>query len=143
MQRSAITPDEFIASLPDDVRDDVAALDRDIASLMAGRERVLWEGAMWGGTQQSIIGYGAYQAVNRSGDAVDWFLVGLARQTRHLSLYVNAVEDGAYLPHAFAKRLGKVRLGSASIAFRRLEDLDRQVLREMISRALELVPEAR
>jgi hypothetical protein len=140
MQRSAITPDEFIASLPDDVRADVADLDRDISAVMAGHERVLWEGVMWGGTQQSIIGYGAYRALNRSGDEVDWFLVGLARQKSHLSLYVNAVQDGAYLPHAYASRLGKVKVGSASIAFRRLSDIDRTVLHEMIGRALELVP---
>jgi hypothetical protein len=66
--------------------------------------------------------------------------VGLARQKSHLSLYVNAVQDGAYLPHAFATRLGKVKLGSASIAFRSLADIHRTVLREMIARALELVP---
>ena len=124
MQRSDTDPDQFIASLPDGVREDIAALDAEIAAIMAGHERVLWEGVMWGGTEQRIIGYGAQRYVNRSGQDVDWFLIGLARQKGHLSLYVNAADDGAYLGQRYADRLGKVKVGSATITFKRLADLD-------------------
>jgi len=127
-------PDSFIAALPDGVREDVAALDAEIGAALAGEERVLWEGVMWGGTEQRIIGYGSQRYMNRSGTKVDWFLVGLARQKDHLSLYVNAVDDGAYLVKRYADRLGKARVGSAVITFRRLADLDRVVLRELLSR---------
>jgi hypothetical protein len=133
MQRSPLDPDVFIASLPDDVREDVAALDAEIGAAMAGQERVLWEGVMWGGTEQRIIGYGSLRSVNRSGVEVDWFLVGLARQKDHLSVYVNAVEDGAYVVGRYADRLGKVKVGSAVISFRRLSDLELPVLREMLA----------
>jgi hypothetical protein len=138
MQRSDTDPDELIAALPDGVREDVAALDRDIGALMVGHERALWEGTMWGGTEQRIIGYGAQHYVNRSGKSVDWFLIGLARQKDHLSLYVNAAEDGAYLGQRYADRLGKVKVGSASITFKRVSDLDMPTLREMVIRAREL-----
>lgn len=142
MQRSTTTPDAFIASLPDEARHDIASLDADISVVMAGRERVLWEGVMWGGTQQAIIGYGSYQAVNRSGGHVDWFLVGLARQKRYLSLYMNAVENGTSLVQAYASRLGRVRVGSANVSARRAADIDRTALLAMITKARDLTDEA-
>ena len=89
-------------------------------------------------TDQHIIGYGSQRSVNRSGAEVDWFLVGLACQKAHLSLYVSAVDEGAYLVKRYADRLGKVKIGSAVITFKRLADMDRSVLREMVTRAREL-----
>jgi hypothetical protein len=134
MERSTTDPDTYIASLPDGVREDVIALDAEIRTVMQGHERVLWEGVMWGGTEQRIVGYGAQRTVNRSGKDVDWFLIGLARQKDHLSLYVNAVEDGEYLVKRYSDRLGKARVGSAAITFRRLADVDRTALRELLVR---------
>jgi hypothetical protein len=138
MERSTTTPDEFIAGLPDATREDIATLDGVISAAMAGKERVLWEGVMWGGTDQRIIGYGAMQYVNRSGTSVDWFIIGLAAQKQYLSLYVNAVDGGAYILHAYAGRLGKVKVGSAHATFRRASDIDLGVLREMAAQAREV-----
>lgn len=138
MERSTTTPDAFIASLPDEVRGDIAELDRLITGAMAGEDRVLWEGVFWGGTQQRIIGYGAYRSVGRKGGEVDWFKVGLARQKDHISLYINAVEDGRYLVQAYADRLGKAKVGSSNVAFKRLADLDQDVLLQLVRRAATL-----
>jgi hypothetical protein len=135
MQRSETDPDDFIASLPDGAREDVAALDAEITALMSGHERVLWEGVMWGGTEQRIIGYGAQRYVNRSGKQVDWFLIGLARQKDHLSLYVNAADEAGYLSQRFAGKLGRVKVGSANITFKRLSDVDLPALRELLAAA--------
>ena len=67
-------------------------------------------------------------------------LVGLARQKSTYSLYLNAVRDGAYLGRSYGGRLGKVKLGSASIGFTRLEHLDLEVLTEMLREADGLTP---
>jgi len=139
MQRSSTTPDAYLASLPKPTRDDLVALDREISAVMSDQERVLWEGPMWGGTHQRIIGYGAYRYTNRSGDDVDWFVVGLAAQKSYLSLYVNAVEGGRYIGQDYADRLGKVKAGSANLQFKRLADIDLDVLRELVARARELM----
>jgi hypothetical protein len=141
MQRSSIAPDDFIASLPDDVRDEITALDADLARIFIGLERALWEGPMWGGTHQRIIGYGAVRQANRSGASVDWFVIGLAVQKAHLSLYVSAVDDGQYLVKRYADRLGKVKVGSANVTFRRLSDVELPVLVEMAERARDLMSE--
>jgi hypothetical protein len=139
MQRSATSPDDHIADLPEGVRDDIATLDTHLSRIFAGHERVLWEGPMWGGTHQRIIGYGEYRQENRSGASVDWFVVGLAVQKAHLSLYVNAAEDGEYLARRYADRLGKVKSGSANVTFKRLSDVELPVLLEMAERARDLV----
>lgn len=94
MERTTTDPDDLIASLPDRFRDDVARLDAEISRVMAGHPRVLWEGVFWGGTEQRIIGYGDLVQRRSRGEPVEWFVVGLAAQKDHLSLYVNAVEDG-------------------------------------------------
>lgn len=138
MQRSTTTPDAFIATLPDGVRDDIATLDAVIAEAMSPEERSLWEGVFWGGTTQHIIGYGSYRYKGRSGAEGEWFKVGLAAQKNYLSLYVNAAEDGHYLAKVYAPRLGKVKASSANLQFKRAADCDLDVLREMVARAREL-----
>jgi hypothetical protein len=142
MRPSATTPDEHLAALPDEVREDMSALDAALARIFAGDQRLLWEGVMWGGTEQRIIGYGRFRQVNRSGAEVDWFVVGLAVQKRHLSLYVSAVEDGQYLVKRHADRLGKVKVGNANVTFKHLADLDLPVVLEMAERARDLMVEA-
>ena len=134
MQRSETTPDEFLASLPEEQRPDMTQLDAELSEVFAGEERVLWEGPMWGGRHQRIIGYGAMIQAQRSGD-VEWFVVGLAAQKNYLSIYVNAAEDGEYLAKRYGSRLGKVKAGSANLQFKRAADIDLDVLREMAERA--------
>lgn len=138
MERSSRSPDDHIASLPDGVREDVASVDAVIADAMSGEERVLWEGVFWGGSQQAIIGYGAYRYKGRSGAEGEWFVVGLAAQKKYLSLYVNVADGGKSLLQAFAPRLGKAKASSANLQFKRAADLDLDVLREMIVRARQL-----
>lgn len=139
MQRSTRSPDEHIASLPDGVREDIAIVDAAIAEVMAGEERVLWEGVFWGGSRQAIIGYGAFAYSGRGGAQAEWFKIGLAAQKSYLSLYVNAAEDGQYLARAWAPRLGKVKAGSANLQFRHAADLDLDVLRQLVARVQELL----
>lgn len=142
MQRSPTSPDAFLAGLPDGVREDMVALDRVLADAFAGDERVLWEGAFWGGTQQHIIGYGAYRYVGRSGATGEWFVVGLAAQKNYLSIYVNANDEGAYLSETYGPRLGNVRAKRANVQLKRASDVDLAVLLEMAARARELVAAA-
>lgn len=125
-------------SLPQDVRGDMVSLDALITHAMPGFDRVLWEGKFWGGSDQQIIGYGHLSTINSKGDVVDWFHVGLAVQKNHLSVYVNVTEKGEYLGARYGKRLGKVKVGAASLAFRHMKDIDADVFSEMMDRAAEL-----
>ncbi len=140
MQRSEMSPDEFLASLPDDVRDDMVAIDGALAPAFAGDERVLWEGPFWGGTRQHIIGYGSYHYRGRSGAEGEWFVVGLAAQKKYLSVYVNAADDGEPLTQRYASRLGTVKAARSNLQVKHASDLDLDVLRELAARAREVAP---
>jgi hypothetical protein len=140
MEKVATDPDAFLASFGDDVRPTMQRLDELIREALPGRARTLWEGTFWGGTDQQILGYGDIIQPRPKGESVEWFLVGLARQARHCSVYVNAVDGGAYLLHQYRDRLGKVKVGSASIAITALDVVDLDALAELLRRAHELTP---
>lgn len=127
--------EEFLEGVPRERRETVRAVHETITTAAPQLEPWLWRGKMWGGTDQTILGYGAYDYTNRSGDDSRWYLVGLANQKAYVSLYVHAVRDGRYLGQVYGDRLGKVKLGSASISFRKLEDLDLGGVAEMVREA--------
>lgn len=139
MQRSTTSPDQYLDALPEPARADVVTLDKHISSNLAGLERVVWEGKFWGGSEQKIIGYGEYTQQNRSGSTVEWFIVGLALQKNYISVYVNAVEDNQYLVEKYADQFGKVKTGKSSITFKRLDDVDLDVLMEVVTKARKLM----
>ena len=141
METTNTDPTDHIASLPDEVRGDVELLDREIVARMPGASRLLWEGKMWGGTDQQIIGYGDFSYTNASGKDVHWFMVGLANQKNYISMYVNAVGEGGYLLNEYKARLGKVKTGSASISFNAVDDVDLEVLMELVERAASQIPD--
>jgi hypothetical protein len=140
MQRSTRSPDEFIASLPDDVRDDIATLDRAISDVMAGHERVLWEGKFWGGTDQHIVGYGSYAYKGRSGASGEWFVIGLAAQKNYITVYGAAPAADTVDGRAIRERLGKAKIGRSTVTFKRLSDVDLATLIELVGRARDVAP---
>ena len=134
MKRTAASVDDHLAAIGGQRGEDMRLLDRSIREQLPGQPRFLYEGTFWGGSDQQIVGYGTMDYVNRSGESVEWFLVGLAAQKNYISIYVNAVEDGAYLLAAYKDRLGKVKAGSASISFGNVDDLEFETLMELIGR---------
>jgi hypothetical protein len=124
--------DHHLASLPQHVRVDMELLDTEIVARMPDASRVLFEGKFWGGSDQKIIGYGEFQYTNSSGKTVEWFMVGLAAQKNYLSMYVNAVDDEGYVLARYKDRLGKAKIGSASISFKTVDDVDLGVLMELV-----------
>lgn len=139
MERTDTVPDAYIDGLPEDVREDMTELDHRLSRVFSHEPRFMWEGRFWGGSDQSIIGYGEFSYTNSSGREVRWFAVGLAAQKQYISVYVNAVEDGAYLLRQYDGRLGKVKIGSASLSFRSLDDLEIETFEELIIRARDLI----
>jgi hypothetical protein len=140
MKKTRRNPTLYLESLPAEARAPMRRLDRLIARIMKGKGRTLWEGVFWGGTPQAIIGYGDFTQSRPRGKTVAWFMVGLALQKNYISLYVNAVEGGQYLAHKYKSRLGKVKVGSASISFRNLDEVDFDVLTELVTTARKHLP---
>ena len=84
-----------------------------------------------------VLGYGLMPYRPRSArETTTWPLIALAAQKRHLSLYVCAVVDGAYLAEARAERLGRVSCGRSCIRFSSLDRVDRAELTALLQDAV-------
>ena len=85
----------------------------------------------------AMLGYGLMPCRPTSAkETTTWPLIALAAQKRHLSLYVCAVVDGAYLPERRADRLGKVSCGKSCIRFTSLDRVDTGELSALVRDAV-------
>ncbi|HEU5113941.1 MAG TPA: DUF1801 domain-containing protein [Acidimicrobiia bacterium] len=125
----------FIASLPDERRSDLERVDAVLSKVMRGHSRSLWGGKFWGGSEQSIIGYGDHTYQRSDKKTVEWFIVGLAPQKNYNSIYINAADDDGYVIERYADRLGKVKVRGAAITFKKADELDLEVLEEVATLA--------
>lgn len=84
------------------------------------------EPKMWG---KSLIGFGNYHYKYESGREGDWFRVGFSPRKANISLY---------LIYGFTKyeelinKLGKHKTGKGCLYVNKLDDIDRDVLKELI-----------
>jgi hypothetical protein len=89
--------------------------------------------AMWG---TSIVGFGQYRYKYPSGREGDWFKVGFSPRKQNISLYTmcdfNRSKD-------LMAKLGKHKAGKGCLYIKRLEDIDRNVLKQIIKQATEFL----
>lgn len=138
MEKTDRNIEDFLESLPEESRGDMQELDATISEVMQGREKALYAGKFWGGSDQEIIGYGTQTYQRSDKQQVTWFNVGLALQKNYISIYVNVVEGREYLPEKYGKDLGKVKIGKSSIGFASLADIDLTKLVALLERARDL-----
>ncbi|WP_141617297.1 DUF1801 domain-containing protein [Myxococcus sp. AB036A] len=100
----------------------------DCRALIALLEEVTQEPPrMWG---PSIVGFGAYRYTYESGRSGEAPLVGFAIRGRELVIYVTAEQDRQ---QSLLARLGPHKIGKSCLYFKRLADLDRRVLKELVA----------
>lgn len=127
MQKTTADIESYLASLPDEYKDDMMKLDKEISKVMKGETRDLWGGKFWGGSEQSIIGYKDCNYTNSKKEIVKWFCVGLALQKNYISVYISA-----YKVKDHVAKLGKVKAGSSSISFKKLSDVNLDELLKLV-----------
>jgi hypothetical protein len=130
-----MTVEEHIESLPEERAEIVRAVHETVRAAAPELEVKMWD--------EKFIGYGSYDYRYASGREGEWFPVGLANNKRYVSLYICAADDDGYLAEQNAERLGKVSVGKSCVTFKRLEDLDLDVVAELSRRAADLVKEGR
>ena len=121
-----MTPEEFLDQLPEPRRSEVAQLDAVIRAAVPELVRVV---------QGAMLGYGPYRYRYPSGREGDTCVISLASQKRYISLYVNAVADGQYLPERYADRFPKASIGRSCIRIRHAADLEPDDLTELLRKA--------
>jgi hypothetical protein len=82
---------------------------------------------MWG---PSMVGYGSIRYTYESGRTGEMFLTGFAIRGRELVVYL--VPEGE-AQQALRSRLGKHRMGKSCLYFKRLADLDKTVLEQLVA----------
>lgn len=131
-QSDARSHDEYIERLDEPRRGDVRALHELIRATVPQLAPTMEFG---------MLGYGKYHyryATGREGDST---VVGLASNKNYISLYVQAVDpDGGYLAERYADRLPKASIGRSCIRFKRLSDVDTDVLAQVLRVAAANLP---
>jgi hypothetical protein len=116
----------FLAGLPDEQRRE------DSRRLCAMMQEITGKPpAMWGA---SIIGFGIYHYRYASGREGDSALASFAPRRQHLAIYLVSDFEGRH--RSVLARLGPHKSGKSCLYIRRLDDVDRDALRELIDRSV-------
>jgi hypothetical protein len=116
---------DFLAKLSDDRRWDDCLTILELMRNATGAEPVMWG--------SSIIGFGRYRYRYESGREGEWPLVGFSPRKNDLTLYIM---PGFERYENLMTRLGKYKTGKSCLYLKRLEDVDRSVLQELIEESV-------
>lgn len=83
----------------------------------------------------NMPGYGSFKYKNYKKEIIDWPVVAIASQKNYISVYVCAVDKGAYLAEKYKNDLGKVSVGRSCIRFKNLSDVNLKTLEKIIKLA--------
>lgn len=83
----------------------------------------------------NMLGYGKYHYKSSSGREGEWCLVSLASQKNYISIYVCSLIQGKYIAETYKDRLPKGSTGKSCIRFKKFEDIDFDVLKDILLKA--------
>lgn len=82
--------------------------------------------SMWG---NSIVGYGSYDYKYASRREGSWMICGFSPRAQNIAIYIM---PGFSAIEKLMKKLGKHKTGKSCLYIKKLEDVDREVLEELI-----------
>jgi len=85
---------------------------------------------MWG---SSIVGFGSYHYKGASGREGDWLLTGFSPRKQNLTLYIMGGFDSY---KDLLKKLGKYKTSVGCLYIKKLEDVDKKVLKELVAESV-------
>lgn len=131
-QSDAATHDEYIERLDEPRRSDLRALHELIRATVPQLEPTMEFG---------MLGYGKYHYRYASGREGDSAVVALASNKSYISLYVQAnLPGGTSVAESYADRLPEASIGRSCIRFKRVSDLDGDVLAQVLRTAIDNLP---
>ena len=105
---------------------DLQKLDKLLRRSAPGLKRYFHKGTPTGqpGMRFKMVGYGKSRYFARSGQQVEWPVVGVALQKSYISVYLSITKDGAPLVQSYAGRLGECRMGRNNFSFVKFDYLN-------------------
>jgi hypothetical protein len=90
------------------------------------------------GMRFKMIRYGRSFYHARTGEKVEWPVVGVALQKNYISVYLAVTKRGAAVSAPYAGRLGELRMGRNNFSFERFDDLDPSAAAALFSEAAQI-----
>lgn len=78
------------------------------------------------------IGYGFQVMKYADGKTRDFFRIGMSANTTGISVYILGIKDKAYLAQTYGKEIGKASVTGYCIKFKKLQDINLDVLEAAI-----------
>lgn len=120
------TPAAYLATLPEPRRGELTRIDRFIRETLPGLERVVRSG---------MLGYGPFHYRYASGREGDTVTIGLSSRAQYVSLYLCAADARGHVAERYRARLPGADIGKGCVRFKRFDDLDPEVVRELLLEA--------
>lgn len=125
----AKTVEEYLAQVPAERQEIVNTVHQTILKAIPEQKPHMLSG---------MIAYGNYHYKSKSGREGDWAIILLANRKDYVSTYICAVENNKYIAETNKDRLGRVSVGKSCVRFKKLEDINLDVLTELCKKAEKL-----
>ena len=124
----------YIASLPEPKRDEMQELHDTILRIKPKCKLWFLGGRNDAGKVVSNpnIGYGSRDHKYADGTTNEFYQIGLSGNKTGISVYILGIEDKKYLADSYGKTLGKATVTGYCIRFRKLDDINLEVLEAAI-----------
>ncbi|PTQ94010.1 uncharacterized protein DUF1801 [Mucilaginibacter yixingensis] len=133
----------YIASQPEPKRGDMQGLHHRILQTLPGRK--LWFDNGKNSENKTVsnpnIGYGSYTIRYADGKTREFFQIGLSANTTGMSVYIMGIKDKAYLAQTFGQEIGKASVTGYCIKFKKLRDINIDILVAAIRYGIEVTNE--
>ncbi len=126
--------DEYITSQPEPKRSDMHELHRIIMVMVPTCKLWFLDGKDSDNKVVSNpnIGYGAYTIKYADGKTREFYQIGISANTTGISVYILGFDDKKYLAATYGEKLGKASITGYCIKFKKLTDINIEVLKNAI-----------
>lgn len=89
------------------------------------------------------IGYGNHTIHYADGTTKEFYQIGISANTTGISVYILGIEDKTYLPLTYGEKIGKANVTGYCIKFKKLKEINVEILIEAILFGFEVKDEKR
>src|SRR5579863_2237168 len=134
---------EYITSQPEPKRNDMQELHKFILQVLPGCKLWFLDGR---NSENKIvsnpnIGYGYYIIKYADGKTKEFYQIGMCANTAGISVYILGIADKTYLAQTYGKEIGKASVTGYCIKFKKLKDINLNILEAAIQYGVEATSE--
>ena len=118
--------EDFLNKVPDEKKRQDSFAILELMKQVTGDEAIMWG--------DSIVGFGTYKYKYATGREGEWPVTGFSPRKQNLTLYIMSGFDEY---NDLLNKLGKHSTGKSCLYIKKLEDVDQDVLRELVSKSVE------